>query len=58
MKTQLSGFTSQEGRAAFLAAYDRVLAELWPLPHESIEVPTRFGPTHAIVSGPPAATPA
>lgn len=57
MKRQLSGFTSHEGRAAFLAAYDRVLAELWPLPYQSVEVPTRFGPTHAIVSGPPAAPP-
>jgi pimeloyl-ACP methyl ester carboxylesterase len=57
MKTQLSGFTSQEGRAAFLAAYDHVLSELWPVPYESVELPTRFGPTHAIVSGPPAAPP-
>jgi pimeloyl-ACP methyl ester carboxylesterase len=57
MKTQLSGFTSQAGRAAFLAAYDRVLAELWSVPYESVEVATRFGPTHAIVSGPPAAPP-
>lgn len=57
MKTQLSGFGSQEGRAAFLAAYDRVLGELWPMPYQSVEVPTRFGPTHAIVSGSPAAPP-
>jgi pimeloyl-ACP methyl ester carboxylesterase len=57
MKRQLSGFTSREGRAAFLAAYDGVLAELWPVPYESVEVPTRFGSTHAIVSGPPTAPP-
>ena len=57
MKPQLSGFTSQEGRAVFPAAYDRVLGELWPVPYESVEAPTRFGPTHAIVSGPPAAPP-
>ena len=57
MKRRLSGFTSQEGRAAFLAAYDHVLAELWPVPYQSVELPTRFGPTHAIVSGPPAAPP-
>jgi pimeloyl-ACP methyl ester carboxylesterase len=57
MKRQLSGFTSQVGRAAFLAAYDRVLAELWPVPYESVEVPTPFGPTHAIVSGPPTGPP-
>jgi pimeloyl-ACP methyl ester carboxylesterase len=53
----VSGFTSQAGRAAFLAAYDRVLGELWPVTYESVEVPTRFGPTHAVVSGPPAAPP-
>ena len=57
MKRQLSGFTSQAGRAAFLAAYDHVLAELWPVPYESVELPTRFGSTHAIVSGPPTAPP-
>jgi hypothetical protein len=34
-----------------------VLSDLWPVPYESIEVPTRFGPTHAVVSGPPAASP-
>jgi pimeloyl-ACP methyl ester carboxylesterase len=57
MKRQRSGFTSQAGRAAFLAAYDHVLAELWPVPYESVELPTRFGSTHAIVSGPPTAPP-
>jgi pimeloyl-ACP methyl ester carboxylesterase len=57
MKTRLSGFTSQEGWAAFLAAYDRVLGERWPVPYESVEIPTRFGPTHAIASGPPAGPP-
>lgn len=57
MNPQLSGFTSEKGRAAFLAAYDRVLGEWWPVPHQSVEAPTRFGPTHTIVSGPPAAPP-
>jgi pimeloyl-ACP methyl ester carboxylesterase len=57
MKPQLSGFTSEERRAVFLAAYDRVLGELWPVPYESVELPTRFGSTHAIVSGPPTAPP-
>jgi pimeloyl-ACP methyl ester carboxylesterase len=55
MKRRLSGFTSQAGRAAFLAAYGRVLGELWPVPYESVKAPTQFGPTHAVVSGPPAA---
>jgi pimeloyl-ACP methyl ester carboxylesterase len=52
MKTSLSGFVSDAGRADYLAAYERVLAELWPISHESILVETRFGTTHAIASGP------
>jgi len=52
MKTHLSGFVSEAGRADYLAAYGRVLADLWPVSHESILVETRFGTTHAIVSGP------
>lgn len=57
MSTQLSGFTSEAGRAEYLAAYDRVLTELWPVTHESILIETRFGTTHAIASGPPDAPP-
>ena len=57
MNPQLSGFTSEKRRAAFLAAYDRVFGERWPVPHQSVEAPTRFGPTRTIVSGPPAAPP-
>jgi pimeloyl-ACP methyl ester carboxylesterase len=57
MTTRLSGFVSEAGRADYLGAYDRVLADLWPESHESILVDTRFGTTHAIASGPTDAPP-
>lgn len=49
-------FKTSEGEAQYLAAYDRVLA-CWPVPFEALEVLTRFGSTHAVVSGPPSAPP-
>lgn len=39
-----------------MAAYDAVLRE-WPVPYEALNVPTRLGQTHVIVSGPPDAPP-
>jgi pimeloyl-ACP methyl ester carboxylesterase len=57
MRTQLSGFAGEAGREEYLAAYDRVLADLWPVTHESILIKTRYGTTHAIASGPPDAPP-
>jgi pimeloyl-ACP methyl ester carboxylesterase len=51
-----SAFKSPEGEAAFLAAYDAVM-KLWPVPYEELEVPSRFGTTHVIVSGPREASP-
>ncbi len=53
---RLARWKSSEGRAEFLAAYDAALS-LWPVPHDSLEVPTRFGPTHVLVSGPEGAPP-
>jgi pimeloyl-ACP methyl ester carboxylesterase len=46
-----SAFKTPEGAAKFLAAYDAAL-KLWPVPYEEIDVPTRFGTTHAVVCGP------
>lgn len=40
-------FKTPEGEVTFLEAL-----ELWPVPYEEIEIPTGFGTTHAIVSGP------
>jgi pimeloyl-ACP methyl ester carboxylesterase len=52
----LPAFKSDGGRARYLAAYDAVLAE-WPVAFEEIDVATRLGSTHVVVSGPAAAPP-
>ena len=51
-----SAFKTPEGEAAFLAAYDAAM-KLWPVPYEELEIPSRFGMTHVIVSGPKEAPP-
>ena len=51
-----SAFRTPEGQAAFLAAYDAAM-KMWPVPYEALEIPTRFGMTHVIVSGPEDAPP-
>jgi len=45
-----SGFKTPEGEAAFLAVYNAAL-KLWPGQYQEIEIPSRFGTTHVIVSG-------
>ncbi len=52
----LSVFKSPEGQALYLEAYNATLAQ-WPVPYESLFVPTRFGTTHIIASGPKDAPP-
>ena len=47
----LPAFKSEEGRLAFEQAYAAALAS-WPVPYEALDVPTRFGTTHVIASGP------
>ena len=44
-------FRSDEGRAEFERAYGAAL-QSWPVPFEALDVPTRFGTTHVIASGP------
>lgn len=44
-------FRSAEARARYLDHYDR-RAATWPVPSETREVPTTWGPTHVRVSGP------
>ncbi len=44
-------FKSEEGRLAFEQAYAAALKS-WPVPFEALDVPTRFGTTHVIASGP------
>jgi pimeloyl-ACP methyl ester carboxylesterase len=52
----LSGFKTLEGARKYLRAYDQVLAQ-WPVPFHELGVPTAFGATHVIASGPEAAPP-
>lgn len=51
-----SAFKTPEGAATYLAAYDAAL-KLWPVPYEERNIPTRFGITHVVVSGPKDAPP-
>jgi pimeloyl-ACP methyl ester carboxylesterase len=51
-----SAFKTREGEASYLAAYDAAL-KLWPVPYEERDIPTRFGTTHVLVSGPKDAPP-
>lgn len=44
-------FKSPQGEAAYMAAYDGAL-EKWPVPYETKYVPTAYGDTHMIISGP------
>lgn len=46
-----SVFKSPQAEAVYMAAYDRAL-EAWPLPYETEYVPTAYGDTHMIISGP------
>lgn len=50
-KGRVSGWKTPAGRAEYVAAYDATM-ELWPVPFESLLVPTRYGLSHVIVSGP------
>ena len=49
-------FKKPEYQARFFAAYETVL-DLWPVPVESITIPTRFGTTHVNICGPADAPP-
>jgi pimeloyl-ACP methyl ester carboxylesterase len=51
MKKKLPIFTTPEGRAKYLAAYEAMFA-LWKVPHDCIDVKTSYGSTHINVSGP------
>ncbi len=50
MKTY-PAFKSDAARIAFEQAYAACLGS-WPVPYEALDVPTRFGTTHVIASGP------
>ena len=46
-----SVFKSPQAEAAYMTAYDRAL-EKWPVPYEEKYVPTSYGDTYMIMSGP------
>lgn len=48
---RLPGWKSEIGRARYIAAYRRA-QQLWETPVEDVEIPGRYGVTHALVSGP------
>jgi pimeloyl-ACP methyl ester carboxylesterase len=52
----LEPFRSPQARAQFIEKYDTVLNG-WPVPREERDVPTSFGITHVVVSGPESAPP-
>ena len=54
--THTSAFKTLKGETAYLAAYDAAM-KLWPVPYEGVEIPTRFGTTHVVVTGPKDAPP-
>lgn len=51
MPEKISVFRSPEGEARYHLAYEAAL-KLWPVPYEGLYIPTRFGDTHVIASGP------
>jgi len=51
MKKRLPIFTTSEGRAKYMAAYEAMFS-LWTVPYDAIDVKTSYGSTHINVSGP------
>jgi pimeloyl-ACP methyl ester carboxylesterase len=51
MKKKLPIFTTPEGRAKYMTAYEAMFS-LWKVPYEIIDVKTSYGSTHINVSGP------
>jgi pimeloyl-ACP methyl ester carboxylesterase len=47
-----SAFTSDSARAKYVAAYERALGELWPVPVDAIDVETRAGSVRIHRAGP------
>src|SRR5512140_2210724 len=56
MSYYLPLFTSPEGKAEVMNAYQAVL-DRWPVTHQELTIPTRFGETYVIASGPVDAPP-
>jgi pimeloyl-ACP methyl ester carboxylesterase len=56
MSEKISVFRSADVEAQYAAAYAAALMH-WPVPYEEYYIPTRFGDTHVIASGPKEAAP-
>ena len=56
MVDMISVFKSPEGEAKSLAAYEYALSH-WPVSYEELDLPTPFGTTHIIDSGPTSGKP-
>ena len=56
MPSYLPVFTSEAGEAETLKAYQAVL-DHWPVPYAELMIPTSFGDTYVIASGPEGAPP-
>jgi pimeloyl-ACP methyl ester carboxylesterase len=57
MTDRIGGFRTPEAATHYYERYDEVTARLWPVAHDELDVPSRFGPTHVRRSGPPEGTP-
>lgn len=51
-----SPFKTPRGKAVYLDTYEAAL-NLWPVSYEEMQIPSRFGMTHVVVSGPKDAPP-
>jgi pimeloyl-ACP methyl ester carboxylesterase len=51
MKKRLPIYTTSDGRAKYMAAYEAMFS-LWKVPYDAVDVKTGYGSTHINVSGP------
>jgi len=56
MSTYIPVFTSPEGKAEIMSAYQAIM-DKWPVAYEELTLSTSFGETHIIASGPKDAQP-
>jgi pimeloyl-ACP methyl ester carboxylesterase len=57
MADRIGGFRTLEAAAHYYERYDDMVARLWPVAHDELDIPTRFGTTHVRRSGPAHGTP-
>ena len=51
MADKVSTFRTPRDAERFLARYDEIVADEWPVVHEDLDAPTRFGQTRVRRSG-------